>query len=99
MRIRLERSGGFAGIKLSSSLDTEELAADQAGRIRKMVEGAAFFELPDTIKAVRPMPDRFVYRIRIEEGGRTKEVEVDEPSLPEQLKPLVRYLVDAAPKK
>ncbi|MBZ5551090.1 MAG: hypothetical protein LAO21_00105 [Acidobacteriia bacterium] len=99
MRIRLQRSGGFAGIKLSSSVDTEELGADQAGRITKMVEGAAFFELPDTLKSARPMPDRFVYRIQVEEGGRVKEVEVDEASLPDQLKPLVQHLVEAARKK
>ncbi|MGB7623646.1 MAG: protealysin inhibitor emfourin [Terriglobia bacterium] len=99
MRIRLERSGGFAGIKLSSSVDTEELSPDEAGQVRKMVEGATFFELPDSIKSARPMPDRFVYRIQIEEGGKTKTVEVDEASVPDPLKPLVRHLVDAARKK
>jgi hypothetical protein len=99
MRIRLERSGGFAGIKLSTSVDTEELGAEQAGKIRNMVEGAAFFGLPETIKSARPMPDRFIYRIQVEEGSRAKVVEVDEASLPDQLKPLVKHLVDAARKK
>jgi hypothetical protein len=99
MRIRLERSGGFAGVKLSSSVDTEKLSPDDARQLRKIVEGATFFELPNVIKSSRPIPDRFLYRIQIEEGGRTKEVEVDEASLPNQLKPLVERLLEAARRK
>ncbi|MGE5072070.1 MAG: protealysin inhibitor emfourin, partial [Anaerolineae bacterium] len=46
MHIDFTRTGGFAGIRLSTSVDTSELPPEQAHELDHLVEDAAFFELP-----------------------------------------------------
>lgn len=66
MRLKLTRTGGFAGIKLPPvEVDTAKLPPKVARRVESLVAGANFFELPKTLSVKKPQPDRFQYSLQI----------------------------------
>lgn len=88
MRIDFERSGGFAGMHLRATLDTDELTAEEAQELRRLVEEAGFFGLPARTPPAEGA-DRFAYTITVSEAGRTHTVETSDGSVPDQLQPLL----------
>jgi hypothetical protein len=92
MRVKFERTGGFAGIRLTTTADTENLSSDDAARLRQLVAGASFFELPETIAPQKAQPDRFQYRVTIEDDSRVHTVTVSETALPQSMRPLTDFL-------
>ncbi len=65
MQITFERSGGFAGLITTTTVDTATLPASEANQLRLLVEAANFFQLPSTI-APGSQPDRFQYQLTIQ---------------------------------
>ena len=96
MRIEFERTGGFAGVRLTAALEIGALAPAEAADLERLVAAAGFFELPAALTAARRQPDRFHYRLSVTAGGRKHAVEVDEEALPPTLRPLVEKLTAAA---
>ena len=96
MRISFERSGGFAGITMKTAVDEKDLAPGEAQKLRQLVEEADFFNSPGKIMARSPQPDRFQYELRLEEGNRQHTVTMSEETLPEKLKPLIKWLKEKA---
>jgi hypothetical protein len=96
MHIDFTRSGGFAGMRLSCSVDTDQLSTDQATELDKLVDNAAFFELPDKLVPEQPRPDRFEYRVNVEQGDKQHSVTVSDAAAPESLRPLLNYLTTLA---
>ena len=92
MRIHLERSGGFAGMLVSTPLDTADLPADEAQALREMIHQAGFFELPENLAAEAGGADRFLYTLMVESEGQQHTVQVGEISAPPELQPLLRKL-------
>ncbi len=90
MRVTLVRSGGFAGLRRTTAIDGAALGPADADALRALVDGARFFALPAAMPA--PQPDRFQYRLTVEEGGRSHTVVVDEAALGAELGALVRWL-------
>ncbi len=93
MKIYLNRTGGFTGIPFSVDVDTEQLEQEERDTLSALVEAAQFFSLPEKIPSAGPGADRFQYRIRVEEPGRSHTVEAGESGLPDSLQPLVRHLM------
>ncbi len=93
MKIDFVRSGGFAGLRLARTFDTAQLPDAQAKRIEGLVEEAAFFQLPEPEQAQAVIPDSFQYRLTVSSGAQTRQIEATDSTLPEQLRPLVNYLV------
>jgi hypothetical protein len=96
MRIQFSRSGGFAGMTESASVDTDTLPPDERERVCSMVEGAAFFDLPAQISGATPGADRFNYEITVDSDGRSHTVVTDDASAPDSLIPLLDWLRRAA---
>jgi hypothetical protein len=94
MQVSFERSGGFTGVLITLSLDTATLSPDQVTQLQRLVDEADFFHLPAAIPAAQP--DRFQYRITIQEGDREHTVTVGEPGVPNTLRPLLEWLMEAA---
>lgn len=96
MQILFERSGGFTGIPVGTTLDTNKLPHDEVVRLRQLIEAADFFSLP----AAPPdaQPDRSQYKVTIQERNRRHRIIVSEASLSSSLKPLIDWLVEAARK-
>jgi hypothetical protein len=96
MRIQFERSGGFAGMRMGTTVDTHSLSAEKAQNLQDLVEAANFFGLPATIQSSGEGADRFQYNITVESEGKSHTVEVGESAVPESLRPLLNQLTTLA---
>jgi hypothetical protein len=96
MKIHFERSGGFTGIRLATTVDSQEISPEEAQMLRADLEKASFFDLPAHIQGQAKGADRFHYRVRVQEGEREHEVEIDEGAAPENLQPLLQNLSNLA---
>ena len=56
MKIYFERSGGFMGLPLKTSLDTAALPGEEAQTLQQMLAEAQFFALPPAAEDMPPAP-------------------------------------------
>src|SRR5512147_2133488 len=96
MHIQFKRSGGFTGMRLSCSVDTDQLSPEQAEELDKLIGNAEFFELPEKLVPEQPRPDRFEYHVRVEAEHKEHAVTVSDAAAPESLRPLLNYLTTLA---
>jgi hypothetical protein len=98
MRIYYEQSGGFAGIVINAVVDTNSLPADEVNKIQDLVNKANFFSLNSVSSQSEVGADYFHHKITVEmednKNGQKKKhtLEIYDPAVPSQLKPLIRYL-------
>jgi hypothetical protein len=92
MHVTIQRTGGFAGIPSTKSIHAASLSAPEIDHLERMIKSARFFELPALIPS-KPQPDRFEYRITVEQDGKKHSVTAAEPVLPAELKPLVDWMM------
>ena len=92
MRFKLTRTGGFAGITPPPvEVDTATLPQKEAQRLEALVAGANFFDLPETLPAARPQPDRFQYSLKVaHDDGRKHAITCDEAAASEPLRQLLQ---------
>ncbi|MCJ7440125.1 MAG: hypothetical protein MUO25_00900 [Thermoanaerobaculaceae bacterium] len=96
MRVRLERSGGFANIRRTFTADAKTLAPVQAQELRSLVEAADLAHFPEEPTPRPGRPERFYYRITIEHEGAERSVTVAEDSAPEALQHLIDWVLHTA---
>ncbi len=96
MRISFERSGGFAGMTRTTTIDTATLPPNEADQVPQLVKAADFFELPQTITSDTRGIDRFQYTLTVEDNGQQHTVTVGESALSGNLKCLIEWLNNAA---
>ena len=97
MRIDFVRSGGFGGMRLTASVDTETLDPENASKVQQLVEEADFFSLPRKPRHATSSVDRFQYQVQVvsaTEGSHA--VLMPETVVPDRLRPLLDYLTDLA---
>jgi hypothetical protein len=83
-RIRLERSGGLAGLDLTANVDSASLSPDDAAHLMSLL---------DKIKSQGPpVPpkgaDRFQYDIQLERDGKVQTITAYDGSMSPELKAL-----------
>ncbi len=93
--MRFERSGGFANIRLTKTLDTASMTKEEAQELARLVEEADFFDQSSAPGAVRGA-DRFQYAVTVESEDGRHSVRIGEEAVPEKLRPLLDYLTDKA---
>lgn len=98
MLIRFERTGGFAGLRIEASLDTDLLPPEEARKLHELVEAAGFFGLPEKFPLPKKGADYFQYRLSVEKEGKKHAVELSEPSVSAALRPLLGLLMKYAKK-
>lgn len=91
-RIKFERSGGFAGIRLAAEIEADELSEDQRKEIFELLDEADFEELPKKLAEEMPIPDEFVYNVIVETGKKEYKVLAGESALPADMRPLLEIL-------
>jgi hypothetical protein len=96
MRVYFERSGGFAGMLLSTTVNTDSLPNDEALYFQTTIEESGFFDIPDRLMGSEGGADRFHYRLTVEASGREHTVEFSDSATPEALRPLVERLTNLA---
>ncbi len=65
-RIKFERVGGFANMRLAADLDMHELSEEQADTLKELLDELDFAELPAKLTSDKSMPDEFTYTITVE---------------------------------
>lgn len=98
MIIQFERSGGFTGIPLRATIDVDQLADEEKHPLVDLIQMVDFFGLPATFETSKPAPDRFHYRLTIQDANRRHSIEASEPNVPDQLQPLINQVARLARK-
>jgi len=91
-KIKFERTGGFAGIRLAADIEVNNLPEDQKREILDLLDELDFDELPAKLSGKMPVPDEFVYSIVVESEKREYKVMAGETALPGDMKPLLEIL-------
>ena len=92
MRVRLERSGGFANIRRTVTVDDAALPPERAEELRRLVAAADLATFPENPTPRAGRPDRFVYRLTVEDEGGARSVTVSEDTAPEAFRRLLDWL-------
>ena len=92
MRIFVERTGGFTGIKLKGSLDSSTLPLPQARRLKQLLKKSGFFDLPPVLESNAPGADRFSYKVTVETEEGKHTIEAGEASIPGSMRPFLDFL-------
>jgi hypothetical protein len=98
MKIYFERSGGFAGMVTSITVDTKMLRPEEAREIQKLIEEAHFFNLPSKLpqqpSKIKGAADYYVYKITIQQNNEIRHsVQCTDLNLQSNLKSLIDYLL------
>lgn len=92
MEVTYERTGGFAGMRMTASFELDELPEQEAANIRALLHEAHFHELPEQIVGKPGMADQFTYRITVTEETFHHTVTSGDASMPPGLQPLIELL-------
>ncbi len=99
MKVRLERSGGFAGISKSVFVDTDTLPQNESEQLHNMCDNMHFFNLPSKLESNGNAADLFRYKITVESKDGKHTVETTDLSMTPELENFVNFLSDKAQKK
>jgi hypothetical protein len=102
MKIYFERSGGFAGIRMSTEVDIHSLPPDEAHKIQGMIDNAKeFFDLKESSsQPPKRAADYFKYKVTVQkEEEEQNTIETNDITMPSNLRPLINYLIEKATKK
>lgn len=91
-RIKFERTGGFAGIRLTAEIEADNMPEDQRNEISELLDEADFEELPEKLAGKMPVPDEFVYAITVEVEQKEYRVLAGESALPTDVQPVLEIL-------
>jgi hypothetical protein len=93
VQVEVERTGGFGGLVTHRSADTAALPPDEARELRDLVGGLDVEALGRAPASTRSVPDAFEYDVVISTGGRSVRLHAQDPDVPEQLRPLIRFVI------
>ncbi len=91
-RIKFERTGGFAGMRIARDLTMEEISDEQAHRLSALLDDLDFEALPEHLADPEPMADQFTYVITVETDKGEHTVVTGDASAPEKMQELLRLL-------
>ena len=91
-RIKYERTGGFAGIRIATDFKPEDLPDEQLRPLLELLDDMDFKELPAQLTGKSPMPDQFTYEITVETKKWEHTVIAGDASAPDKLQELFRLL-------
>ena len=94
MRVKFERSGGFANIPLNAEIDSAEMEPERAATLKRLVEQARPFDQPSSPKT--DIPDDLHYQVTIEHAGESRTIKVSDTAAPDKLKSLLDFLGEEA---
>jgi hypothetical protein len=90
-RIKFERTGGFAGMRMATDVKLEDLPEEQAETIMELLDDLDFNELPEQMLD-ESGPDQFTYKITIETEKGEHTVMTGDSSAPEKMQELLQLL-------
>jgi len=92
-RIKFERTGGFAGIRIAADFGLGDLPDEQARTLLALLDEMEFNELPMRLGGTTSMADGFTYEVFIETKKWKHTVTIiEEPSVPDKVEALLDLL-------
>jgi len=91
-RIKFERTGGFAGLRLSGDFGLDELTEDQLQKLTDLLDELDFAELPDQLSSSASSSDEFTYTITVESQKWTHTVVTGDAPDDEKMQELLQLL-------
>ncbi len=92
MQVRFARSGGFAGLDLVATVNTEDLSGEQQDLVAGLLSG----DLRDQDASRTGGADQFCYQLDIQHGDRVVRCQWEEPEVPDSVRPLLAALTEQA---
>jgi hypothetical protein len=95
MRIEFKTAGGIAhlpGLSEPVTIDTDELPAEEANELERLIEVSGFFELPATSVPSPGAADYQQYTISVSSPGRSHEARLTDPIEDPRVRELVNHL-------
>jgi hypothetical protein len=94
-RMELTRTGGFAGLRLHSSVDVGALPPEQVTALTDLVDRIDFAAL-ERQPVQQAWPDEFRYDLTVIRGDRRHHLVAGDRSVPPELRALLARLVELA---
>jgi hypothetical protein len=95
MRVRFKMNGGFVYLPARSepvTIDTDDLPAEEAKELERLIDAAGFFEIPETSSPPRGAADYLRYTISATTPEHSHTVHLTDPIEDPHLQALVEYL-------
>ncbi|MDX6691687.1 MAG: hypothetical protein QOG15_3144 [Solirubrobacteraceae bacterium] len=92
MKVSIVRGGGYAGLVTTSTVDSAELPPEDAEELKRRVDQAGAFHLPEKLAAHGREADRFSYELTFDDGERTHTVRAAESALPDDVRSLIAWI-------
>lgn len=96
IHLLLVQSGGLAGLTLVAELDVDDLPAPTAAEVRRSLDRLDLPALADRPLAAPKGADRFCYELTVETKGERHCLQLQEPDVPAELRPLLEALLPLA---
>jgi len=97
MKIKVERSGGLAGITTCSEIDANGLPSELKDTARKFTSYSSVSRIP-LRSAPRGSADYYCYKITLTDGKKQQVLECNQYNLPDNLKSLISYIEEHSKK-
>jgi hypothetical protein len=96
MIIRVERTGGFAGMTMRSVIDSDQLNPEERQNLMELVESSGIFGSSLQSHPNSQGHDRFHYSLTIEYHEQRQTLELDESEIPDDWQSLIQFINNLA---
>lgn len=96
MKVYFERTGGFAGLKTSVALDTENMTPSESEKLSELCNSVDFLKLSQKTETKAGAADVFHYKIIIESKDGKRTIETSELSMTPEFEDFVNFLSERA---
>ena len=98
-RIKFERTGGFAGMRIAADIEPDKLSEEQSQALLDVLDALDFPGLPEQLMGDSSMPDQFTYTITVEAEDWKHTVVTGDSSAPAKMQELLQMLDRIARKR
>jgi len=91
MKIKFRQTGGFAGLAKSVEIDSRTISGEESEHLEQLLVKSCFFDQPEPAK--KAVTDDEQYSISVETEGRFRTFHGNRSTLPDAMKPLIKYLL------
>jgi hypothetical protein len=91
MKIKFERSGGFAGISSCSEMDANNLPPSLESIIRQFLDNKKS-PLTSGSKLSKGPADHYSYKITIKDGPKERVINCNQYDMPDSLRSAIKYM-------
>lgn len=100
MKIYFVRTGGFGGLRLQTTVDTDALPPAHASEILELMRTAGVLDSQPAAPRGQTLPDQFEYHLSVESHTwGIRDLVLVESDITEDMKPLLDHLTDLALRK